>query len=565
MTGSFERYYKSGTDAFNGVTQNAVTSIDDMIANMKARDAAYEQVWRNIEILTAAGVDQGLIQPLVDGSYRMADQSQHMVDNLDRILGEDGLQSVYEANVRRAMERAALEALDPQQRLAVSSLLAFDDVAAAIMASENVPVAFEDKFREAQAAVEAAMYDPAMIDAANEALDRVREAIEIYELDPALVALWEDAEESFARAAESPIPPAAMQDALNTIDEVVNSHDSLRTSVEGLVRDTYDAAAQQVESSDFSQIGSNIPQAMSSGMEAGTPWVRGSALRTAAELLEGYNNAGVPQTMQESGQEAGRELAGGVESEYGNVADAGRRLAEECLNACADAILQDQSIDNETRQRVTAARDTALAAVAAAGFSVAGFNMAQGIATGILSGTSVVNAAARKIINSALASMRKAAATNSPSRRTMEIADDLADGLLVQTLVRLKDVEESGTQVMDAYLGGAKGAYRTKGGVHSLIDQSQVAMVTNKLLQTDTGPFAAMAKALEGAILNLPSKLLGGVPRAGNSVSTVTNAPHLELVLNYYGDGSEDDAYTVGEMFADAIRRETRSLGIEPI
>jgi TP901 family phage tail tape measure protein len=91
---------------------------------------------------------------------------------------------------------------------------------------------------------------------------------------------------------------------------------------------------------------------------------------------------------------------------------------------------------------------------AKSGGSGVGFNMAIGLGIGISTGTSFVNAAATQIIANALAHMRAAAKTKSPSRKTMQIGNNLGDGLRIGLRQRNGGAMSAGVALIESLVKG---------------------------------------------------------------------------------------------------------------
>ena len=83
---TYEDFKKSATNAFSAVSQAAVTSTDEMLANLTKNQDALERWSRAVAVLMENDVPPALIQPIIDGGKGMADQAEYMVDNLDNIL-----------------------------------------------------------------------------------------------------------------------------------------------------------------------------------------------------------------------------------------------------------------------------------------------------------------------------------------------------------------------------------------------------------------------------------------------------------------------------------------------
>jgi TP901 family phage tail tape measure protein len=88
------------------------------------------------------------------------------------------------------------------------------------------------------------------------------------------------------------------------------------------------------------------------------------------------------------------------------------------------------------------------------GGSGVGLNMSLGVGHGIIAGTSFVNSAANQIIAGALAHMRAAAKTKSPSRKTMQIGNNLGDGLRIGLRQRNGDAMSAGVALIESLVKG---------------------------------------------------------------------------------------------------------------
>jgi len=102
--------------------------------------------------------------------------------------------------------------------------------------------------------------------------------------------------------------------------------------------------------------------------------------------------------------------------------------AEELIDNLAITILENQAMEHALIAKVNSGFDSFSSAIEHAGFDSAGYEIPNGAAQGMLRGSSVLCNAAQQIINDALATMRRAAEINSPSRATFKMFGYIMDG-----------------------------------------------------------------------------------------------------------------------------------------
>ena len=132
----------------------------------------------------------------------------------------------------------------------------------------------------------------------------------------------------------------------------------------------------------------------------------------------------------------------GAKNTLPQVENIAKTLALAFIDGVANKITMNHDIDNATRRQVEDTRRTADTAVMNANFEAVGMEMANGVARGIDSGSGIVSNAAAFMINNALSTMRNEAQISSPSRRTIELADQLGNGLIIGLKAKGKELAE---------------------------------------------------------------------------------------------------------------------------
>lgn len=110
-------------------------------------------------------------------------------------------------------------------------------------------------------------------------------------------------------------------------------------------------------------------------------------------------------------------------------------------------------VNNSMTSLLTTAKQGAAPKALTGGTGI-GLNLSLGVGHGIINGTSFVNSEANQLIAGALAHMRAAAKTKSPSRKTMKIGNDIGDGLRIGMRQRNGGAKSAGVQLIESLVKG---------------------------------------------------------------------------------------------------------------
>ncbi|MCL2197316.1 MAG: phage tail tape measure protein [Defluviitaleaceae bacterium] len=237
------------------------------------------------------------------------------------------------------------------------------------------------------------------------------------QLDPAGVA--NSAEELIDHVAGAILANQGMEDAL--VNQVTAAFDTLSSTVSTI---------------GFDQAGKNAVNGFTNGVVSMLRDVENAGENVGENLLKSLNRElesnSPSRATHRTGVNAGQGVINGTQEMQPRVVETAQTLARAFIDAIATKISTSQDVNNSIRRQIEEMRRVADNAVAGAVFDNVGFNMSSGVARGIQNGGGMVSNAAQNLISNALSAMRAAAAINSPSRETMEIADSLGDGLIVR-------------------------------------------------------------------------------------------------------------------------------------
>lgn len=198
--------------------------------------------------------------------------------------------------------------------------------------------------------------------------------------------------------------------------------------------------------------------------------------------------------------------------------------------------------------------------VARTGGNAVGGDLASGVAIGISNGGGLVSGAAAQIIHNALAAMRQAADSHSPSRETMALGRDMGDGLRIGVRASGTGANSAGRALVGNVIDGmTKGA----SGVNAAIDRiaDKYVKAYNRAHKKDLKP--AEVKELNKA-LDAAGKTLAGIANqyaktlelakqttaAAKAYASVTNLAEFGL-----GSGTGADGIVTGmQARLDAIK-----------
>jgi len=350
---TYESFKANATNAFSAVSQAAVVSTDEMLANLSKNQDGLRRWSEAVAILMANDVPPALIQPIIDGGKGMADQAEYMVENLDYILSE--LAPLLEKSTELAMEASVN-----------------------VLAGGEVPQAFCDL------------------------IDKVAETIlQNQGMEDALFA--------------------QINTAFDTMSDTISS-----IGFDGLGENTVEGYVQG--------IGSRMSDVKAAGQETGQTY--SNALKHS---LEQNSPSRVTYRI---GIGAVEGLINGTVGKQHVAEQTAKTLAESFVKNIADTINHNQAIDEATRQQIDSMRQTADMAVMNAHFESVGVEATNGVAIGIQNGGGIVSNAAKNMINNALAAMRAAADSRSPSRKAMKIAEEIGDGLIIGMRAKGEELAE---------------------------------------------------------------------------------------------------------------------------
>ena len=300
-------------------------------------------------------------------------------------------------------------------------------------------------------------------DAGPAAAATVRELVNAsdYELD-ALNTAFEDstrvALESMKRELD---PSGVVQSAGELIDKVAESiltNQSMEDALVSQINTAFGSMDETITTIGFDGLGENTVEGYVQGIENKLPDVEAAGRDTG----ETYSNA-LKNSLEQNSPSRVTERIGigavdgkvkGVKDNLPQVAEIARTLALVFINGVADKITMSQDIDNATRRQIEDMRRVADMAVMNANFESVGFDMASGVARGIDNGGGIVSNAAQNLINNAISAMQAAAQTSSPSRRTMRLADQLGDGLIIRLRAKGEELAKVCKEITEKVIEG---------------------------------------------------------------------------------------------------------------
>ena len=277
-------------------------------------------------------------------------------------------------------------------------------------------------------------------DAGPEAAATVRELVQASdeELDALNVAFAESTRVALDSMKRELDPAGAARSAGELIDKVAEailSNQSMEDALVGQLNSAFGALNDTVATIGFDGAGKNAVDGFTAGIESMQGSVRDAGLDTGASYLDGLEGEleirSPSRRTRQIAVNAGEGMIGGTQQVMPRVADMARTLARAFVGGIADTISQSREIDNSVQRQVEDMRRIADMAVTNSHFEGVGMEMAKGVARGIQFGGGMVSNAAQNMINSALVSMRQTAAISSPSKKSMEIAERIGEGLIV--------------------------------------------------------------------------------------------------------------------------------------
>lgn len=112
---------------------------------------------------------------------------------------------------------------------------------------------------------------------------------------------------------------------------------------------------------------------------------------------------------------------------------------QEMFEEMTDVIIEDKGLSSSMMEKIKELKTNASMAVKVQRFDDLGTDMTAGLIKGINNGATDLNQAMTDLMNGALEAARTAVDSHSPSKKTMEIADDMADGFTEETERRIPD------------------------------------------------------------------------------------------------------------------------------
>lgn len=276
-----------------------------------------------------------------------------------------------------------------------------------------------------------------LVNASDDELDALNDAFE----ESTRVAL-----ESMQRELD---PTGVAQSAGELIDKVADailSNQSMEEALVNQINTAFDSLSDAVATVGFDEAGVNAVEGFTGGIDSMQGDVTQAGTDTGENYLDGLKSGlesnSPSRATQREGVNAGEGLIKGTRDVEQRVVDTAKDLARAFIRGIASTIDQSPDVDNSIRRQVEDMRRIADAAVMSAHFDSVGLEMANGVARGIQGGGGIVSNAAQNMINNALSAMRAAAAISSPSRKSMEIADRIGDGLIIRMKAKGKELVE---------------------------------------------------------------------------------------------------------------------------
>ena len=276
-----------------------------------------------------------------------------------------------------------------------------------------------------------------LVEASDDELDALNYAFE----ESTRVAL-----ESMQRELD---PTDVAQSAGELIDKVADailSNPSMEQALIGQINTAFDALSDAIEDANLPGVGENTIRGYVDGIDSMQGDVMQAGQDTGASYLDGLEGEleirSPSRKTKKIAIHAGEGLIKGTKDIEPRVVDTARDLARAFIRGISDTIQQMPDVDDATRRQIEDMRRVADMAVQSANFDSVGLEMANGVARGIQSGNGIVSNAAQNMINNALSAMRAAAAISSPSRKSMKIADQIGDGLIIRMKAKGKELVE---------------------------------------------------------------------------------------------------------------------------
>jgi len=384
--------------------------------------------------------------------------------------------------------------------------------------------------------VEAAATVRELVNASDEELDALNTAFEEStrvalesmqrELDPTGVA--QSAGELIDKVAEAILTNQSMEDAL--VDQINNAFNSLSDTVATI---------------GFDEAGTNAVEGFTSGIDSMQGEVTQAGQDTGASYLDGLEGEleirSPSRKTKKIAIHAGEGLIKGTKDIEPRVVDTARDLARAFIRGIADTIQQMPDVDDAVRRQIEDMRRIADMAVMNAHFDSIGQEMANGVARGINNGGGIVSNAAQNMINNALAAMRAAAAINSPSRKSMEIANHIGDGLIIRMKAKGKELVEVCKKitenVLDSLSVDPSGLIESAGSVLQGMQTAVPAMETHIRKAASPPPYASSAPAAPPSFtVNIHNPVI----REESDIRKLARAVKKELL------GDTDDESRIG-------------------
>lgn len=209
---------------------------------------------------------------------------------------------------------------------------------------------------------------------------------------------------------------------------------------------------------DFEQIGNDAATGLSSGINGAASEVTGSAQSLAEETLEATrtpierDSEGIGEEFVEKVQhgveEVRPELVSTVEDMGDEVTETLTDSAKESVESYYDEFSQISAKVNSTLTELKATVNDSMSSLPGSMYGI-GQESVNGMINGMNSRSGSLYSTVRSIVNSAISAARRAAAVNSPSKKTTEIFEFVGDGMAVGLENRRKKVKETAQSVVD--------------------------------------------------------------------------------------------------------------------
>lgn len=263
--------------------------------------------------------------------------------------------------------------------------------------------------------------------------------------------------------------------ALDEIDLTGGLHEILQKAVDeagdGVDWQTCVSAAVETLSEygvEFEGIGKGADEGIQKGIDDNQELVLtsfGELGKAGAEALRDALNCHSPsEVTAEIGKNVDEGFSKGIDDNSDLVTDSMKNMGSEldqiALNSSKQIvnsfITELNKINGRTSDTLQALKSTIRSATS--GYSSEGYSIGQAISSGMVSGinskASAVASAARKVVQNAIAAAKAAAAVKSPSRKTMEIFENVGEGMIVGLKNKEKELfaemDSMTNQAMDA-------------------------------------------------------------------------------------------------------------------